>query len=274
MTDPFQLIDESYFIIDAWKKINPNLIAGFTTKNGGFSAPPFTSNNQGLHVNDKRQHVVQNRRELSEKLHTRLEHWVFAEQVHGATVRFVDPVDRGKGAEQYDTSLEKCDGIYTNKTNLFLSMMYADCVPIFFFHPTEKYIGILHAGWKGTVKNIVRSLMTEWKKLAMDPSDILVTIGPSICKQCYVVDDKVINEVRKLPLENLSDYYYEIATNQYQLDLKKLNKSLLIALGVPEANIQVTNFCTSCDQPYFYSHRRDHGKTGRMAGFIGLREES
>lgn len=274
MAEPFQLMDESYFIIENWRKLNPNIVAGFTTKIGGLSEGPYKSNNLGLHVFDQEETVIQNRSKLAMKLQFPLNQWVCAEQTHGSNIQYVDDKDRGKGSKQYENSIKNCDGIYTNRPNILLALCYADCVPIYFYSPLENLVGMVHAGWKGTVKNIGQDFIRQWTKKGIPLNKIYIIIGPSICKQCYIVDNKVINEVQKLQLENVKQFYNQFEENQYRLDLKGLNKALLLKSGVPESNIQLTSLCTSCDQSYFYSHRRDNGKTGRMMGFIGIREDN
>jgi copper oxidase (laccase) domain-containing protein len=67
--------------------------------------------------------------------------------------------------------------------------------------------------------------------------------------------------------------YNQISDNQFQLDLKELNRTILTNAGIPHENIMITDYCTSCHENYFFSHRRDRGKTGRMMSFIGWKEE-
>lgn len=272
MVEPFHLQDETYFLIENWREIQPNIYAGFTTKNGGTSQDPYTSNNMGLHVGDKNVHVVQNRKILANKIQFPLSNWVCCEQTHGTNVRYVTSIDQGKGTKIYENSIKNCDGIYTDTMNTLLVLAFADCVPIYFFAPENGFVGIVHAGWKGTVKNISRSIITQWKNLGIPVENILVAIGPSICKHCYIVDNKVINQVNKLSNIDGQMYYTQIEENQFKLDLQALNKALLQSEGILEQNIQVTNLCTNCNHSDFYSHRRDKGITGRMIGFIGIRE--
>lgn len=272
MIEPFHIADESFYLIQHWQKINPQVVAGFTTKNGGTSSKPYKSNNFGFHVGDLEKLVVQNRKKLARKVHFPLENWVSCEQTHGNTIHEVTEIDKGKGASVYSDSIKDCDGIYTNQNNILLTLMYADCVPIFFLAPGNN-IGIVHAGWKGTVNNIVRSFIEQWRKAGIHEEAIHVTIGPSICKRCYMVDNKVIKEVKKLPIDNVQSCYEQIEENQYRIDLKELNRLLLLKEGIRNDNIQVTSLCSSCNDSHFFSHRRDQGTTGRMMGFIGLREE-
>jgi polyphenol oxidase len=67
--------------------------------------------------------------------------------------------------------------------------------------------------------------------------------------------------------------YNLISEGQYQLDLKQLNALILQKSGIPNSQIDVTSYCTSCDHELFFSHRRDNGKTGRLMSFIGWKED-
>ncbi len=101
--------------------------------------------------------------------------------------------------------------------------------------------------------------------------DIDVVIGPSICGDCYVVDDFVIGKIEKV-LEDGPHIPYNLKEEgQYHLDLKQLNRLLMIQSGVSAEQIKTSGHCSSCHED-FYSYRQDGGKTGRMMSFIGWKE--
>jgi YfiH family protein len=146
-------------------------------------------------------------------------------------------------------------------------------VPLYFLHEKTGAIGIAHAGWKGTVGGIGREMAKFYSNEGIDLGEVRAVIGPSICESCYIVDDRVISKVQKI-LEDVEIKPYNLINdNQYHLDLKELNKQILLNAGIFEANITITEYCTSCHQDYFFSHRRDKGRTGRMMSFIGWKEE-
>ena len=58
MTEPFILQEEEFFYIESWMNKFPELVAGFTTKNGGVSKAPYASLNIGFHVGDNKEDVV------------------------------------------------------------------------------------------------------------------------------------------------------------------------------------------------------------------------
>ncbi|MBL5766663.1 peptidoglycan editing factor PgeF [Heyndrickxia sporothermodurans] len=274
MFEPFQKKEKEYFIIESWNRLNSNLIAGFTTKNGGKSKNEFQTLNCGFHVGDALTDVQQNRQLLSTKLDFDINSWVGAEQTHGCRIAKVGESEAGKGALDYESSLQNTDGLYTEEKNTLLTLCFADCVPLYFFAPDYNMIGIAHAGWKGTVDGIGKKMVEKWTSEGIAVQHIQAVIGPSICKDCYVVDNRVIAKVNNWMKPNIEMPYEEITPGQFKLDLKKLNQFILELSGIPPENIYLTNYCTRCDQDEFFSHRRDYGKTGRMLSFIGLKGAS
>lgn len=273
MTDAiFSQTSEAVLKINTWKDIAPEVVAGFTTKQGGFSNLPFFSFNLGLHVEDEIGLVSLNRKKLSNEIGFTTSNWVCSEQIHDNKIVEVTKQHLGKGVFTYEDSIKNTDGLYTKETNVLLTLCFADCVPLYFLAPKRSIIGAAHAGWKGTVKDIAGEMIRTWGcDENVDPRDIFVVIGPSIGKCCYIVDSFVIDAVNKVLNINQITPYALISDGQYSLDLKMLNQLLLVQAGVPHENIQVSSYCTSCENDLFFSHRRDKGRTGRMASFIGLR---
>jgi polyphenol oxidase len=271
--EPFKIKDLKYFAIESWMNDHTGLVTGFSTKNGGVSQGDFKGLNFGFHVGDHPLAVQKNRKLLSEEIEFPLGCWIGAEQTHEVKVQKVTKADSGKGSEQYETSFLKTDGFFTDERGIMLTLCFADCVPLFFLDKQKGFIGVAHAGWKGSVGGIAKEMVSVFVQNGSHPSAISVIIGPSICKKCYIVDERVIKLVEKV-LEGVEKKpYNQINTVQYSLDLKELNKQILLKAGVQQANITVTSYCTSCNSDYFYSHRRDQGNTGRMLAFIGWKEE-
>jgi polyphenol oxidase len=270
--EPFVLEKEQFFAIDDWMQRFPGLVAGFTTKNGGNSKESYDSLNLGYHVGDTMDAVCTNRKKLSNVLDFPLQGWVGAEQTHGITIRKITRSDRGRGSDSYADAFKATDGFYTREQGILLTLCFADCVPLFFIAPEERLIGVAHAGWKGTVSGIAAEMISAWNREGVNVEKISVVIGPSICKKCYIVDDRVITLVQNT-LEHVEKKPYNlIQEGQYSLDLREVNKQILIQAGISEKKILSTEFCSSCHNTEFFSHRRDSGRTGRMLSFIGWRE--
>jgi polyphenol oxidase len=267
MKEPF-ILQNDIFHLHEWEKDSPELTVAFSSRNGGISSPPYDTNNLGLHVNDNKNSVINNRQLTADKLNWELSSWTAADQIHEDQIVKVTSPLSGSGARSYEDTIKRTDALYTAETNILLTLGYADCVPVYFFSREKGLVGIAHAGWKGTVKNIAGKMVRLWQEMEnIHPGSIHAAIGPSISHCCYEVDDRVINSLE----ETLPDWkpYEKIEEGRYRLQLKEANYRLLIQEGVPPEHIYVSSYCTSCSEDLFFSHRRDRGKTGRMMAFIG-----
>ena len=275
MQEPFQEKHDMFLTIENWQRQFPSLLAGFSTRKEGNSQAPFKSNNLCLHVGDDENAVHANREKLALSLGVPLANWVFAQQIHGNHIQRITWSDRGSGVRDYTSGIAATDGLFTAEKGIVLALAFADCVPLYFCSPHFQLVGVAHAGWRGTVRNIAGKMITSWKQEGIPPEEVFVVIGPAICQNCYRVDARVIGEVKKLPV-SAELFYQEVDDKQYTIDLKNLNRALLQQAGVPAGNIQVSGLCTSCREDLFFSHRRDSSKirnTGRMLAFIGIKED-
>lgn len=169
------------------------------------------------------------------------------------------------------------DGLCTNKKDIILSLVYADCIPILFFDPIKNVIANIHSGWKGTVQRIsIKAIEKMQVEYSSKPEDIICFIGPSVCKKHFSVhddvknifynefkDDKIIDEViEKANIEN--------GKQKYEIDTVKINRILLEREGLLPENIIESNLCTVCNKEYFHSYRADAELSGRNTAIIGL----
>ncbi|GAE24165.1 hypothetical protein JCM9140_75 [Halalkalibacter wakoensis JCM 9140] len=270
--DPFVQRNKRYLEIEQWHQSFPNLIVGFSTRDGGEGTFPYSSLNLGFHVGDDPQIVKQNRQRLAEDLGIPLCNWVGTEQVHEAVIHKVTTIDRGFGSDCLETAIKRTDGIYTREKNILLTSLYADCVPLYFFSPKDHVVGLAHAGWRGTVQNIGPAMINKWTKEENVPVEhIHVAIGPCISSVAYEVDQKVVSEVENVwPSHIKSQPYQSLPNGKFLLDLREVNKQLLIQAGVREEQIILSSICTANDVRMF-SHRAEEGKTGRLMSFIGFK---
>ena len=228
-----------------------SVFAGFTNRHGGVSQAPFNSLNLGLHVGDNEESVIKNRKILLSELEVVKLTWM--EQTHSDNIKVVNKIGEVKNT----------DSLITNKPKLALIVMVADCIPILFYDPVEKVIAVAHAGREGGFKNIAGKVILKMQEeFACVSKNILVSLGPSIQKTCYELEDKIIGIFK----EKWGSQYI---VNQKYLDLQGLNKDQLLKAGVYNKNINISNICTHCNSDYF-SYRRNN-KTGRFVGIIVLR---
>jgi len=271
---------ESLKIFTAWEDLPSDVNAGISARHGGKSSAPYFSLNCGLHVGDSLPAVLDNRKLIASTVGFPLESWVFGQQVHGCQVEVVTLSDRGKGTVANDTALHNVDGLVTNEPGVCLGAFYADCVPLYFYDPVQRVVGLAHAGWKGTAGRIAEATILKMQQcFECVPERILAAVGPSIGICCYEVDEKVIGQIKAADGSNITDgnvfgddkpLFYPSANGKYQLSLQQLNRFIMLEAGIMASHIEISSWCTSCHTELFFSHRQEHGLTGRMMAWIGL----
>jgi len=160
------------------------------------------------------------------------------------------------------------DAVITDRADVLIGVIVADCVPVLVYDKENKIIGAVHAGWKGTAGGILeKTLLLMMERFNSHPNDILISIGPSIKKCSYEVDVDV-----KAAVENRTGpgSYFEPRENKYMVDLAEANRIQALNYKVPEKNIWISEDCTYCNPAKYYSYRYRKETTGRQGGFIGM----
>jgi len=278
--EPFkqsEMKDEQHLMfLERWIAQFPELTVGFTTRQGGVSEAPYASYNIGLHVGDQREAVLANRRQLTSSLGLPFEAWISAQQIHDNKVAIVTTEHCGRGSKEMETAIAGADALVTNDADVLLTSFYADCVPLYFYDPIQNVIALAHAGWKGTVNNIVYTTLQEMQQsFSCEVKDIRAAIGPSISSCCYEVDYPVIEKIKalwedyQLPEEEYAVAVQKSDERKAYINLKDVNRQLMIKAGILPTHIELSKWCTGCHQELFFSHRMENGQTGRMASWIG-----
>lgn len=256
----------TYLSIAKWQDVGIDL--GFSTRLGGASKVPYDTFNLGFHVGDDYMAVSENRKRWFDLWGVPGTKAVVGEQVHGTSVIWIDTTDGGRGANELETAIPAVDGLLT-KSDLALMAFFADCVPLFFYYPDLKAVGIVHAGWRGTVNKIGQKALECFENAGGQTENAWVAIGPSIGPSRYLVDEKVAEQFRTS--YNKTPFLRPQEEGHYLLDLWEANRRLILDKGVRPENIDIAAICTAENPKWFFSHRRDGARTGRMAGWIRLR---
>ncbi len=242
------------------------ITAAFSTRVGGVSSGCYESLNFSSSTGDDKENVVKNFELFSDALGFDSENYIISNQVHNDLVIDVDETYRGSGLYK-ERPFKGVDGFITDKKGLVLTTFYADCVPLYFYDTKKEIIGVCHSGWKGTAKNIASKMIEKFKEKGSNLADIIVGIGPSICKDCFETGYDVIFEFEKYPyIKECFDYNDD--KNKYYIDLKLVNKRHLLELGILEKNIEISKDCTYENEELFFSHRRMGEKRGSQIGLI------
>ncbi len=240
------------------------LLHGLFTRHGGVSPAPWSSLNLGGTVGDTRDNVIENRRRIFAVFDRPVESIFDSWQVHGREVICAEQPRPLDGVHQ------KADAILTSRREITLFMRFADCVPIFLYDPVQQVIGIVHAGWRGTVDRAAAAAVECMSsRYGSRPADLLAGIGPSICVDHYEIGQSaaVVEAVRASFGQDAATVLLR-ANGSIHFNLWKANQVVLEAAGVRK--IEQSGLCTFCNNQDWYSHRAEKGKTGRYGALLAI----
>jgi YfiH family protein len=234
---------------------------------------------------DTRENVLENRRLFQSAIGAADLELIPLKQIHSDVIRvFPQPsADLGKG-----------DASATDRPGLLLAIQTADCVPILLVDPKNHALAAIHAGWRGTLARITQKAVGRMQfEFGSKPADLLAAIGPSIGPCCYEVAADFVTkftaqfadavdffdeprsgeEPNPLQWLNMKPPGHQPPPKNVHLDLRKANRSQLIAAGLCAKNIYVSDLCTACHTRLLFSHRREGALSGRLMSAIGILEQ-
>ena len=232
---------------------SPPLIHGIFTRWGGVSPAPYDSLNVAYDLDDDENNVRKNRDRIKACLDIRM--LVSCRQVHGDRIAVIEE----KPAT--DLFVDGHDALITDRAGIGLMIQHADCQAILLHEPVKRVVGIIHAGWRGSVANIARkTVQAMHRSYGCDPVNMRAAISPSLGPCCA----EFRNYQRELPAE-----FHKYQVRPQYFDFWAISRDQLHQAGIRARNIAVANQCTVCNPDYF-SFRRDR-ITGRCASVIGIR---
>jgi polyphenol oxidase len=229
----------------------PACVLTFSTRRGGVSGPPWDTLDLGLSCGDRPKSVIENRRRLMKSRGLDPTHLATAGQVHGATVRHVTR----PGHEP------ECDALLTVTPGLALAIATADCMSLLYTVPGA--VAVAHAGWRGAAAGLPATTLRALTSAAGVPAAAArVALGPCIRVCCYEVG---VDVARRFPASAVRD-----VAGRLHLDLPAAARLQLLEAGLPPGAFEDTGACTSCERNWYFSHRRDLGRTGRLWGLAAV----
>jgi YfiH family protein len=272
----------------------PWLAHGFSTRRGGVSEVyGGGALNLSLTQDDTAKAVERNRGLLMGSLPQRPpgKTWELftVRQVHSAVIWQIDQSD---SVESPRTG----DGLITGQPGVLVGIKTADCIPVILVDVRRRVVGAFHAGWRGTAARIVEKGVGEMqRRFGTNPKDIRAAVGPGIHSCCYEVGEELRSAFqsqfdyadalftesasgdeihRKYPLlfMNMRAPGHGEEPSKLHLDLPEANRRQLLAAGIAERAISVSDLCTACRTDLLFSHRAERGRTGRMLAVAGIRE--
>jgi YfiH family protein len=230
----------------------------------------------GEDMNEAAPHVVAMRDMLAKQLGSSISCECISDQKHTSHVITAEKADLGLvWPDEKPLHRQAVDGIVTDIPDALITVFGADCPPVYLADPAAKAVGLVHAGWRGTLGKIPAVAISQMiSGFGCDPSDIYAAIGPGICVDCYEMGDEVYDEFA-------SEWGHEDADRilkrfeardgkeaKYHLDLREANRLTLLRAGVPEDHIEVSNVCTMCNADTFYSYRAGRMENEQVAMIV------
>ncbi len=208
-------------------------------------------------------------KEIEKDLHYKFNKIVMPIQTHTDVVKIVDSTN-------INDEFNDVDGLITNMKNVALVTKTADCQSILLYDPLKKVIGNIHSGWRGTLNKIIKNAIDLMvNEFGCEPQNIRACICPSIMKCCFEVSEDV-EEMFRINFKEINDFItlgeIKDKKQKYYIDTIKVNKNVLIDLGLKEENISVSNLCTKCNSNVFHSYRAALKESGRNIALICIKE--
>ena len=237
----------------------PEIQHAIFTRQGGCSYGPYRSLNTSFGVGDDPRNVQQNRTTIFTCLESA--ELVFMRQVHGNEA-VVCTKDTDSHQEAHLHRRREGDALVTAFKRKLLMVQVADCQSVFLYDPFQKVVANVHSGWRGSIKNVigraVKTMETEMQCLARH---IIAGVGPSLGPCCA----EFVNYKTEIPKE-----FWKYKDQSDLFDFWALSRDQLVAAGVLNQNIHLSDLCTKCNPTLFFSYRGE-GQTGRFAAVIGLK---
>src|SRR3569833_1191321 len=243
---------------------NDRIVHGFFGREGGRSMGDLASNNMSISQGDNPDLIFSNRSRAAYAMGEHgIKDLVVFKQVHSTTV--VTLTDRPQGVVE-------ADAMVTNRSDLLLGILTADCAPVLLGDPDAGVVGAAHAGWKGAAGGILYATVLAMVGLGADPKNIRAAIGPTISAANYEVGPETAAEIAALDKAASSHIRVPAGNTREHFDIPGLLQEQLYGAGV--GLVGDLGLCTYALPDRYFSHRwaTHHGKTtGRQISIVGLR---
>ena len=236
---------------------------GFLGRRGGVSEGLLHGLNVGLGSEDDAAAVRENRARARDAVMpgARL---VTAYQVHSATALTV--------TEPWpDNERPNADALVTDRPDLLLGVVTADCAPVLLHDARAGVIGAAHAGWRGALDGVTDATVAAMIALGAHVDHIAAVVGPCIQQASYEVDDAF--EARFVVAETLNARFFRTGREGHAwFDLSGYVVARLQAAGVTDAARLDQDTYTQADRFFSFRRATHNGEPGygRQISMIGL----
>lgn len=238
----------------------PHVQHGVFTRNGGVSCGACNSLNVAFDVGDSAEHVQENRARVQKSISTEQHspEVIYANQEHS------DAIFQIKTPQSLPPEPPKCDVMMTHVPNLALVIKHADCQVAIFYDPENNVCANVHAGWRGSVRNVYKKTIEMMKhEYGTKPENLIVCISPSLGPQAA--------EFKNYKVE-LPEEFWDFQIKPTYFDFWGISQWQLLQCGVLLQHIEIAKICTYSTPAEFFSYRREK-ISGRHATCVCINPE-
>lgn len=244
----------------------PGIAHGFLTRKGGVSDGDLTSLNCGIGSDDDPERVAENRRRAAHAVLPGAS-LVGVYQVHGNACATV-------AVPWSDDDRPHADALVTDRAEVLLGILTADCTPVLFADAEASVVGAAHAGWKGALSGVTDTTIAAMEALGAVRDRIVAAIGPTIGRKSYEVDDAFVARYVAHDPDN-ERFFAAGRSGHAHFDLPAYVAHRLAAAGV--RTVADVGCDTLSNPDRFFSYRRatlsGQNSYGRQISLIGLTGE-
>jgi len=113
-------------------------------------------------------------------------------------------------------------------------------------------VSMVHAGWKGAFKEIIKKVITFFKKKGSNVKDLIVVIGPCISVKNYEIKKDFLRKFLKKDKKN--KIYFKFSHNKIFFDLIKYISFQIKSFGINK--LEIINKDTFSRKNSYFSARR------------------
>ena len=220
---------------------------GFFTREGGVSQGLYASKNCGFGSGDARANVERNRAQCVAELGADAPALVTVHQTHSADVVKVAAPWRPEAAV-------RADGLVTDRPDVALGILTADCAAVLMVDPAARTIGAAHAGWKGALGGIIEATVATMVDLGARPDRIVAAVGPCIGPRSYEVGPEFRDRFVEADAGSADLFASPPAGDRLLFDLRGCVERRLAACGVDQVSSAMHD--TFAEEARFFSYRR------------------
>ena len=213
-------------------------------------------------------------KKICEELQINYNNIVNTDQRHTDNIQIIN---KKNNINQPDFNVYKnTDGLVTNKKDLILSTINADCILLVFYDPVKKVIANVHSGWRGTLQRISTKTVEKMRnEYGCNPENIICCMSPSIRKDHFEVDEDVYkmfyDEFKIKASEDPDGFILKSSqNNKYYIDTIEINRLILKNAGLKPENIIDSGICSVCNKDLIHSYRAHGENSGRATLIISI----